>query len=145
MSDLEEVHGPVDFVLIEFDGQHLNGATAAALLDLVEGGYIRLYDALVIRKDEDGTFSGFDIADVDVDHVGAFVAFDGVRSGLLGDEDVEEAANAMEPGTVAALLVYENLWAIPFVAAARSAGGRLVASERIPGQQIMDALDALPD
>ena len=84
-----------------------------------------------------------EIEDLDVDSVGAFFAFEGARSGLLGDEDVEEAAGAMEPGTVAALIVYENLWAIPFVAATLRAGGQMIASQRIPALDVMAALDAI--
>lgn len=139
----EDVHGPIDFVLIEFSGDKFTGEGAAALLDLVESGIVRIYDILVIRKDADGTFSGFEIEDLDVDSVGAFFAFEGARSGLLGDEDVEEAAGAMEPGTVAALIVYENLWAIPFVAATLRAGGQMIASQRIPALDVMAALDAI--
>jgi hypothetical protein len=139
----EDVHGPIDFVLIEFSGDKFTGEGAAALLDLVESGIVRIYDILVIRKDADGTFSGFEIEDLDVDSVGAFFAFEGARSGLLGDEDVAEAAGAMEPGTVAALIVYENLWAIPFVAATLRAGGQMIASQRIPALDVMAALDAI--
>lgn len=139
----DDVHGPIDFVLIEFTGDKFTGEGAAALLDLVESGIVRIYDILVIRKDADGTFSGFEIEDLDVDSVGAFFAFEGARSGLLGDEDVAEAAGAMEPGTVAALIVYENLWAIPFVAATLRAGGQMIASQRIPALDVMAALDAI--
>jgi hypothetical protein len=142
MSDVD-VHGPIDFVLIEFPGDRFTGQAAAALLDLVDQGIVRIYDMLAIRKDEDGSFSGVEINDLSADEVGAFSAFSGARSGLVGDEDVAVAADAMEPGTVAALLVYENSWAIPFVAAARDAGGQVVASARIPAQDVMDALDAL--
>ena len=139
----EDVHGPIDFVLIEFSGDKFTGEGAAALLALVESGIVRIYDILVIRKAADGTFSGFEIEDLDVDSVGAFFAFEGARSGLLGDEDVAEAAGAMEPGTVAALIVYENLWAIPFVAATLRAGGQMIASQRIPALDVMAALDAI--
>ena len=142
MSDTD-VFGPIDFVLIEFTGDHFTGETAAAMFDLVEREIVRIYDVLVIRKDQDGTFSGLELNDLDVDHLGGFVLFENLQSGLIGDEDVAEAAAAMEPGTVAALIVYENLWAIPFVAAAQRAGGRLIASQRLGAQDIMDALDAI--
>jgi len=137
------MHGPVDFVLIEFAGDRLTGGAADALMDLVDRGIVRVYDLLVIRKDSDGSFSGIDISDLSADRVGGFTAFAGARSGLLGDDDLRQAADAMEPGTVAALIVYENSWAIPFVAAARDAGGQLIASARIPAQDVMDALDAV--
>ena len=139
----DDIHGPIDFVLIEFPADRLGGATAAALLDLVERGIVRIYDLLVIEKFVDGTFAGLDISALDDSHLGGLTAFAGARSGLLGEDDVAEAAEALEPGTVAALIVYENSWAIPFVAAARSEGGELVAGARIPAQAINDALDAL--
>jgi Family of unknown function (DUF6325) len=142
-TDSEDVHGPIDFLLLEFDADKATGEAAAALLDLVRRGIVRIYDLLVIRKDQDGTFSGVDITDLSEDEVGGFVAFAGARSGLLGEDDVSEAAGAMEPGTAAALIVYENTWAIPFVAAARRAGAQVVASARIPANVVMDALDAL--
>lgn len=142
MSD-SVTHGPIDFVLIEFAGDRLTGGAADALMDLVDRGIVRIYDLLVIRKDSDGSISGIDISDLSADHVGGFTAFAGARCGLLGDDDLRQAADAMQPGTVAALIVYENSWAIPFVAAARDAGGQLIASARIPAQDVIDALDAV--
>lgn len=142
MSDTG-VHGPIDFVLIEFPGDRVTGAAADALMGLVERGIIRVYDLLVIRKADDGTFAGIDVSDVSANNVGGFTAFTGARSGLLSDDDLRQAADAMEPGTVAALIVYENSWAVPFVKAARDAGGEVIASARIPAQDVMDALDAL--
>lgn len=137
------VHGPVDFVLIEFSGDRLTGRAAEALLDLVERGIVRLYDVLVVGKADDGTAYALDLAEAAAEQVGAFASFAGARSGLLSDDDMREAAAAMEPGRLAALIVYENAWAIPFVAAAREAGGELIASARIPALDVMDALDAL--
>ena len=137
-----DVHGPVDFVLLEFPHDRLSGAPAEALADLVQRGVIRLYDLLVISKDRDGTVDVLEIADP-ASGAGAFAAFAGARSGLLGDDDVTEAADAMKPDTVAALIVYENSWAVPFVAAVRGQGGELIASARIPAPEIMAALDEL--
>ena len=143
MTDAE-VFGPIDFILLEFpDGDNLQGEVAAEVLSLIEQGTIRLYDAVVVRKALDGSFSGVALEDVGVDALGGFALFAGARSGLIGDDDVSQAADAMEPGTVAALLVYENAWAVPFVAATRRAGGEVIASARIPAQDIMEALDAL--
>jgi hypothetical protein len=137
-----DVHGPIDFVLLEFPQDRLTGEAAAALQDLVEAGTIRLYDLLVISKDPDGAVEVLEINDP-LKGAASFSWFAGTRSGLLGDEDVQQAAAAMEPGTVAALIVYENSWAIPFVAAARNSGGDLIASARIPAPDVMDALEAL--
>jgi hypothetical protein len=137
-----DVHGPIDFVLLEFPGDRVTGRAAEALLDLVERGIVRVYDALVISKSEDGSFAGIDLADLTPDGLGGFAAFAGAQSGMLGDEDLQLAADAMTPGTIAALIVYENTWAVPFVAAAMESGGEVIASARIPAQDVMDALDA---
>jgi hypothetical protein len=141
--DLTETHGPIDFLLLEFSGKKMDGSAGAALLDLVERGIVRIYDLLVVVKEEDGTFSGMDITDLSADDIGDFVAFTGVRSGLLGDDDIDEAAGIMEPGTAAALIVYENTWAIPFVAAARKVDAQVIASARIPADVVMDVLAEL--
>jgi uncharacterized membrane protein len=135
------VHGPVDFVLIEFHADKLTGEAAPALRDLVERDIIRLYDLMVISKHDDGSVEALELQDPA--GVDGFSYFAGARSGLLGDDDLREAAEAMEPGTVAALIVYENSWAIPFVAAARNSGGELIASARIPATDVMAALEAL--
>jgi len=141
--DDDDVLGPIDIVILEFSGGKLAGETAGELLSLIDAGIIRLYDLLVVRKDEDGTFSGIDLTDVDDEHIGGLAVFAGARSGLLGDDDIQEAADAMEPGTVAALIVYENRWAERFVAAALREGGRMIATTRIPAQDVLAVLDAL--
>ena len=137
-----EVYGPIDFVLIEFPADRLTGGAAQALLDLVDKEIITLYDVLVVGKAEDGSVYAVDLAD-DVDRLGGFADLAWVRSGLLTEEDMRDAAGAMMPGTLAALVVYENKWAAPFVAAARESGGELIASARISPQDVMDALDEL--
>jgi hypothetical protein len=113
------------------------------LVDLVDRGIIRVLDALFVMKNEDGTFSGFDARDLTDKDVGDFVVFEGASSGLLGDEDAATAAEALEPGSAAVLLVYENRWAAPFISAVRRNGGVPVAFERIPAQDLIDALDAV--
>lgn len=139
---MSDIYGPIDFVLVEFPGDKPLDEAADALAAIVDSGVVSLYDILAIRKEADGTFSGIDIADLG-DAGMSFSAFTGARSGLVGDDDVAAAANAMEPGTVAVLLVYENSWARPFVAAARDAGGQMIASQRLPAQDVMAALDAM--
>jgi uncharacterized membrane protein len=141
MTTTNDAHGPIDFLLIEFPNERTDGSAAQALLDLVEAGTIRLLDLVVARKEDDGT-----VEVIDIDAAGdvtAFVQFSGARSGLLGDDDVQEAGSAMAPGTTAALIVFENAWAAPFVAAARQNGGEVIASMRIPASDVIDALDAL--
>lgn len=141
MTTTTDAQGPIDFLLIEFPNERTDGSAAQALADLVEAGTIRLLDLVIARKEDDGTVEVVDInGDGDVT---AFVQFAGARSGLLGDSDVQEAGAAMAPGTTAALIVFENAWAAPFVAAARRNGGEVIASMRIPASDVMDALDAL--
>jgi hypothetical protein len=136
-----DTHGPIDFVLIEFPGDRLTGETGQALRDLVDSGVIRLYDLMVVSKHQDGSVEALELSDPT--GVDGFSYFAGARSGLLEDEDLREAAGAMEPGTVAALIVYENTWAIPFVDAARRSGGELIASQRIPAGDVIEALENL--
>lgn len=138
-------HGPVDFLLIEFPADGATDAVADELLALVDRGTILLYDLLVARKDVDGSVTLLDLQDVTAEGPASatFVEFSGARSGLLDDDDLERAGSIMEPGTTAALLVYENAWAVPFVAAAMAAGGEAIASMRIPATDIIAALDEL--
>jgi Family of unknown function (DUF6325) len=138
----EQVHGPIDFLLIEFPRDRLSGEAGAALLDLVERGTIRLYDLVVISKGGDGSFEAVEVSRVG-ELLGGFAELAGARSGLLDDDDVVQAAAAMAPDTVAALVMYENTWAAPFVAAARNSGGEVIASARVPAEDVMAALDAL--
>lgn len=139
MSDAELLPGPVDFVLIEFPGDVPLDETAAEILNLIDSGVVTLWDLVAIRKEVDGSVSGIEL---DVLHE-SFTAFEGARSGLLDDEDVAEAAEALEPGTVAALVVWENTWARRFVTAAFGAGGEVVATGRIPVAEIVETLEAL--
>jgi hypothetical protein len=139
----DEVFGPIDFLVLEFQNERMTGGVAAAMLDLVERGIVRIYDVLAVRKEEDGSIVGLDISDLSADSIGGMVVFAGARSGLVGDEDVNEAAEIMEPGTTAVLIVYENAWARPFVAAAREAGAEVIASARIPADVIMEVLEEL--
>ena len=141
MNATPDVHGPVDFLLIQFPADRLTGQVTPRLVELVESGIIRLYDLIVISKTEDGAVEAVELRESPVAQ--EFQYFAGASSGLLDDEDLRQAADAMDPGTVAALLVYENSWAVPFVAAARASGGDVIAGGRIPATVIMDALDAL--
>jgi Family of unknown function (DUF6325) len=135
--------GPVDVVVIAYPaGAPMTGEAAPLLVDLVERGIIRVLDAMFVIKNEDGTFSGFDATDLDEKGVGDFTVFEGASSGLLGEDDVATTANEIEPGSAAVMIVYENRWAAPFVAAVRRNGGVPVAFERIPAQDLIDALDA---
>ena len=143
MEDTNVELGPVDVVVIAFPpGAPMTGEAVPLLIDLVDRGIIRVFDALFVKKEEDGTFSGFDARNLSDKDVGDFAAFEGASSGLLGDEDAAQAAEAIEPGSAAVMIMYENRWAAPFVAAVRRNGGVPVAFERIPAQDLIDALDA---
>jgi hypothetical protein len=143
MNDTEEEFGPVDIVVIGFPADApMTGESVPILLGLVDQGIIRVLDVLFVRKDADGTFSGFDLADLDQDTAGDLSVFAGATTGLLGDDDVAMAAAEIEPGTAAVMIVYENRWAAPFVASVRRNGGEVIANERIGAQQLLDALDA---
>ena len=135
-----EVHGPIDAIVIEFPSGSEGADTATALGHLVDSGAVRLYDLMVVTTDADGASSEADLSPDGP--LRAFAEFSGARSGLLTTDDVVEAAGVLEPGKAAAVLVYENAWAIPFVAAARGEGGEVVARARISAQDVMDALDA---
>jgi len=140
----EEELGPVDVVVIGYPaGAPMTGEAVPMLLELVDRGIIRVLDALFVRKDADGTFSGFDLADVDGDTAGDLTVFAGASTGLLDDEDVALAAAEIEPGSAAAMIVYENRWAAPFITAVRRNGGVLIANQRIGVQEIINALDAV--
>jgi hypothetical protein len=133
--------GPIDYILVEWPGRQPNGEVAPHLVDLVDRGLIRILDLAFITKDEDGAVAGIELEDLGDGATGLEV-FAGASSGLLSDDDLGEAANALEPGTSAALLVFENTWAAPFAAAVLRSGGQLVASGRIPVEDVLAALEA---
>ena len=134
--------GPVDYILVEWTGRQPNGEALPHLLELVESGTIRILDIAFITKDEEGNVAGMEIEDLG-GAVEEVKIFEGASSGIISDDDTVEAAQALEPGTSAALLIYENSWAAPFASAVRRSGGQLVASGRIPVQAIIAALDEL--
>jgi hypothetical protein len=134
--------GPVDFLVIEFPAGQANftGEMAAELVSLVDAGTIRLIDAIILTKDETGAVDAMELADSG--DLGELVELEAQLAELLAAEDVEHLANAMDPGSVAGVLVYENLWSAPFASAARRAGGQLIANGRIPIQAIIASLEA---
>ena len=134
--------GPVDYILVEWTGRQPNGEALPHLLELVASGTIRILDIAFITKDEEGIVAGMEIEDLG-GAVEEVKLFEGASSGIISDDDTVEAAQALEPGTSAALLIYENSWAAPFASAVRRSGGQLVASGRIPVQAIIAALDEL--
>ena len=144
MEAHEAEFGPVDIAVIAYPADApMTGEAIPLLLNLVEQGIIRVLDVMFVTKNEDGSFSGFDARDLSSKGVGDFAVFEGASSGMLGDEDAANAADGIEPGSAAVVIVYENSWAGPFIAAVRRNGGVPVAFERIPAQDVIDALDAL--
>jgi Family of unknown function (DUF6325) len=133
--------GPIDYLLVEWPGRQPNGEVAPHLVDLVDRGLIRILDLTFIAKDEDGNVAALELADLGGE-VTELAVFEGASSGLIGDDDVAQAGDVLAPGTSAPLLVFENSWAAPFVGAVRRSGGELVASGRIPADDILAALDA---
>ena len=139
-DELDEM-GPIDYLLIAWPDPHPNGEIARLLVDLVDRGIIRILDLAFVAKSDDGTVAGLEIADLG-EQVTELEVFEGASSGMLSDDDLEEAGTALEPGSAAAVLVFENRWAAPFASAVRRSGGQLVANGRIPVQAILAALDA---
>ncbi|MET9454931.1 DUF6325 family protein [Streptomyces canus] len=134
--------GPIDYLVVEFPGNRMTGEGFPLLVDLVDRGLIRILDLTFIRKDADGSVTGLEIGDLTGDGELDLAVFEGASSGLLGQDDLVEAAAALEPGNSAGVLIYENLWAAPFAAALRRGGAELVASGRIPVPAVLAALDA---
>lgn len=143
MSDITDIHeveemGPIDYLLIEWPEARPHRELAPQLIDLVGRGLIRILDLVFLAKSEDGS--------VEVLEIGAMpklAVLEGTASGLLDADDLAEAGAVMEPGTSAALIIFENTWAAPFAIAVRQSGGQLVSSGRIPIQAILGALEAV--
>lgn len=142
-DELEEM-GPIDYLVIAWPDPKPNGEIAPLIVDLVDRGIIRILDLAFVAKDDDGTVAGVEISDLG-DQVAELKIFEGASSGLLTDDDLEETGAALDPGSAAAVLVFENRWAAPFAMAVRRSGGQLVANGRIPVQAILAALDAVEE
>jgi hypothetical protein len=135
--------GPIDYLALEFPEARMSGEGLAAILDLVDRGTIHILDLRAVKREADGSFTEIEIADFDSDGTLDLAVFQGVSSGLLDDDDLSQAASLIEPGKIVALLVWENTWAAPFVSAMRNVGAEVIASGRIPADDVISALDAL--
>src|SRR3954452_19592630 len=134
--------GPVDYIVVEFPAgaSNFTGEMAKALLALVDSGTIRVIDILILTKNEDGTVDAKEFSDVE--ELGPLQAVEAQLAELLAADDVVHLAAAMDPGSTAGVLIWENLWAAPFASAARRSGGQLIANGRIPIQAIIASLEA---
>jgi hypothetical protein len=144
MTDVVDVNllGPVDYLVVEFPAGQSNftGEMASELLALVDAGTIRVIDVLILTKNEDGTVDAMELSDVP--NLGELQTMEAQLAELLAAEDVENLAAAMEPGSTAGVLIWENTWAAPFASAARRSGGQLIANGRIPIQAIIASIEA---
>ena len=134
--------GPVDYLVVEFPAgaSNFTGEMAKELVALVDAGTIRVIDVLILTKDENGTVDAMELSDIE--ELGELQAVEAQLAELLAAEDVEHLAAAMDPGSTAGVLIWENLWAAPFAAAARRSGGQLIANGRIPIQAIIASIEA---
>jgi hypothetical protein len=140
-TDLDSL-GPIDFVVVEFPASESNftGEMVEELLKLVEAGLIRVVDVLILVKDADGVVDALELSDVD--NLGPLEALEAELAELLAEDDVVKIAEAMDPGSTAGVLIWENLWAAPFASAVRRSGGQLIADGRIPIQAIIASIEA---
>jgi hypothetical protein len=144
LSNEELELGPVDIVVIGFPpGAPRTGDSIPVFVDLVDRGIIRVLDVLMIQKDTEGSISAVEVKDVGDGSLVNLSVFQGAQTGLLGDEDAALAGEALEPGEAAALICFENSWAGPFVTSVRRNGGRLIAFQRVPAQDVLDTIEAL--
>ena len=145
VSTHHDEFGPIDLLVLAYPPDApMTGDAVPLFLDLVDRGIIRVLDVLFVHKDEDGTFSGFEARGLSAESVGDFEAFEGASSGLLGSDDAATAADAIEPGSAAVLILYENRWAAPFAAALRRNGALMVDNQRIPHEDFVAALESIP-
>jgi uncharacterized membrane protein len=140
-ANIDEL-GPVDWIVVEFPGTKLTGEIAPILKDYMKRGLIRILDLLFVKKDDDGSFEVFEASDLEESEIGELRGLETELAMVLSEQDITDLAETIQPGSSAALLVWENLWAAPFGAAARHAGGQLVASGRIPIQAVLSAIEA---
>jgi len=140
-TDLDSL-GPVDYIVVEFPAgaSNFTGEMAEELLALVDSGTIRVIDVLILTKNEDGTVDAMELSDIE--QLGPLERVETQLAELLAEEDVAHLAAAMDPGSTAGVLIWENLWAAPFASAARRSGGQLIANGRIPIQAIIASIEA---
>ncbi len=144
MSDTEIAHGPIDYLIVEWPaGTQPNGEGLKELANLSDRGLIRVLDLVFVTKGEDGAVAGLALADIDADGELDLIEFEGASSGLIGEDDYDDAGAVLEPGASAAILLYENRWARPFAEAVKATGAQLVARGGIPGADLVEHAESL--
>jgi hypothetical protein len=142
MPDEPQPMGPISYLIAEFPGNKMTGEGFPILVDLVDRGLIRILDLMFVTRDLDGSMRAIEMSDLDRDGSIDLAVFEGVSSGMLDESDMADAASAIEPGSSAGILIFENRWATPFVQALRRGGAELVAAGYIPQDAIGASLDA---
>ena len=142
MTQTLDLLGPVDWIVVEFPGSKFNGEIAPEIKAAADNGTIRLLDLVILKKQSDDSYEAFEIADLDPSELGALRTYETELATILSAQDVSDIAETIEPGSSAAILVWENTWAAPIASAIRHAGGQLAASGRIPIQAIIAAAEA---
>ena len=142
MSDEAELMGPISYAIVEFPGNKMTGEGFSALVDLVDRGLIRILDLEFVMRRDDGSVVALELADLDSDGELDLTVFEGAYSGLLDQSDFDDAANALQPGSSAGILIFENRWAVDFVRGLRHSGAELVAAGYIPLDDLAASLDA---
>jgi Family of unknown function (DUF6325) len=145
VTDTGDMLGPIDYVVVEFPGNRFNGQVLPALTRLIADGTVRVLDLAFVTKDADGALAYGEIADVDNGEVEPLKGLEGFLADVLSEEDLAAAAAELSPNSSAAMIVWENTWAAPFVHAVRGSGGEVIASGRIPADTVLDLLAVSAD
>jgi uncharacterized membrane protein len=138
----DDAMGPISYLVVEFPGNKMTGEGLPILVDLVDRNVISILDLLFVTRDDDGSMRAVELSDLDLDGRLDVAAFEGVSSGLIDDSDLADAAAAIEPGSAAAILLFENRWARPLTQALRGGGAELVAAGYVPLDAVLASLDA---
>jgi len=145
VADEAEAMGPISYLIVEFPGNKMTGEGFSALIDLVDRGLIRILDLQFVTVRDDGSVAAIELADLDSDGELDLTIFEGASSGLMDQSDLDEAANALQAGSSAGILIFENHWAINFVQGLRRGGAEVVAAGYIPLDDLAASLDATED
>ena len=143
MTTNEDALGPISYLIVEFPGNKMTGEGFPALIDLVDRGLIRILDLTFVTVNDDGSVVAMELADLDGDGSLDLAVFEGVSSGLISESDRAEAASAIEPGSSAGILLFENRWAVPFVQALRNSDAQVIAAGYVPIDAMLESLDAI--